>query len=182
MADLQPSTADLQRSSIPSMVDGLTPDQRKVLFCLLKSKSDKEVKVSKLSAYVSEHTACHHHDEQRLANAIIKMTHTFVGSNNINLLHPGGQIGTRYNAKIVLSPEHISTKLLPITRSIFHKDDDVLLDYRNENGKSIEPTWYVPILPMILVNGAEGTGTGYSTYIPSAAMDFGRRKGVELSL
>jgi DNA topoisomerase-2 len=123
------STADLQRPSIPSVVDGLTPDQRKILFCLLTSKSDKDIRVcraiikkslfgislhytqfimiwiscyhlhclqvSKLSAHVSQHTACHCDDEQRLATAVIRMTHSFVGSNNINLLHPQGQFGTR---------------------------------------------------------------------------------------
>uniref|UniRef100_K3YZF3 DNA topoisomerase (ATP-hydrolyzing) n=1 Tax=Setaria italica TaxID=4555 RepID=K3YZF3_SETIT len=156
------SMAELQRPSIPSVVDGLTPDQRKIMFCLLKSKADKEVKVSKLSAHVSEHTACHRHDEQRLATAIIRMTHSFVGSNNINLLHPGGQIGTRIFGGEDLC---IATKLLPITCSIFPKDDDALLDYLNEDGKLIEPTWCVPILPMILVNGGEETGTRCSTYI-----------------
>ncbi|OEL24964.1 DNA topoisomerase 2 [Dichanthelium oligosanthes] len=174
MADQQPSVADLQRSSIPSVVDGLTPDQRKIMFCLLKRKSHKKFKVSQLSAYVSKHTACHHHDEQRLATTIIRLTHSFVGSNNINLLHPGGQISTRYmGGKDRASPEHITTKLLPITSLIFPKDDDVLLDYLNEDGKSIDPTWdYKQFLESLAPDPKNDTGTFIEEWMMSASTEY----------
>lgn len=87
------SRADLQRS-IPSMVDGLKPGQRKILFCSFKKKLFKEIKVGQFIGYVSEHS-CYHHGEQSLASTIIGMAQDFVGSNNINLLKPNGQFGTR---------------------------------------------------------------------------------------
>uniref|UniRef100_A0A0D9VJV1 DNA topoisomerase 2 n=1 Tax=Leersia perrieri TaxID=77586 RepID=A0A0D9VJV1_9ORYZ len=163
---IQFSMADLLRS-IPSMVDGLKPGQRKILFCSFKRNLVKEIKVAQFSGYVSEHSA-YHHGEQSLASTIIGMAQDFVGSNNINLLMPNGQFGTRdQGGKDAASARYIFTELSSITRSIFPKDDDILLNYLNEDGQSIEPTWYVPILPMVLVNGSEGIGTGWSTYIPN---------------
>lgn len=87
------SIADVQRS-IPSMVDGLKPGQRKILFCSFKRNFVKEAKVAQFSGYVSEHSA-YHHGEQSLAGTIIGMAQDYVGSNNINLLLPNGQFGTR---------------------------------------------------------------------------------------
>ncbi|XP_052142944.1 DNA topoisomerase 2 [Oryza glaberrima] len=163
---IQFSMADLLRS-IPSMVDGLKPGQRKILFCSFKRNLVKEIKVAQFSGYVSEHSA-YHHGEQSLASTITGMAQDFVGSNNINLLQPNGQFGTRdQGGKDAASARYIFTLLSPITRSIFPKDDDILLNYLDEDGQSIEPTWYVPILPMVLVNGSEGIGTGWSTFIPN---------------
>ncbi|GJM86531.1 hypothetical protein PR202_ga02399 [Eleusine coracana subsp. coracana] len=160
------SMADLQRS-IPSMVDGLKPGQRKILFCSFKRNLTRDTKVAQFSGYVSEHSA-YHHGEQSLASTIIGMAQHFVGSNNINLLYPSGQFGTRNTGgKDAASGRYIFTRLSRVTRTIFPKDDDLLLNYLNEDGQKIEPTWYVPIIPMVLVNGSEGIGTGWSTYIPN---------------
>ena len=107
---------------------------------------------------MSEHSA-YHHGEQSIASTIIGMAQDFVGSNNINLLLPNGQFGTPHQGgKDHASARYIYTRLSPITRFLFPKDDDILLDYLNEDGQSIEPTWYVPIIPMVLVNGSEGIG------------------------
>ncbi|MED6157403.1 DNA topoisomerase 2 [Stylosanthes scabra] len=160
------SRADLQRS-IPSMVDGLKPGQRKILFCSFKKKLFKEIKVGQFIGYVSEHSA-YHHGEQSLASTIIGMAQDFVGSNNINLLKPNGQFGTRnLGGKDHASARYIYTELNPITRCLFHENDDKLLEYLNEDGRSIEPNWYIPIIPLVLVNGSEGIGTGWSSYIPN---------------
>jgi DNA topoisomerase-2 len=160
------SMADLQRS-IPSMVDGLKPGQRKILFVAFKKIARKEMKVAQLVGYVSLLSA-YHHGEQSLASAIIGMAQDYVGSNNINLLLPNGQFGTRTSGgKDSASARYIFTKLSPVTRILFPKDDDLLLDYLNEDGQRIEPTWYMPIIPTVLVNGAEGIGTGWSTFIPN---------------
>ncbi|OAY66581.1 DNA topoisomerase 2 [Ananas comosus] len=160
------SMADLQRS-IPSMVDGLKPGQRKILFCSFKRNFVKEAKVAQFSGYVSEHSA-YHHGEQSLASTIIGMAQDFVGSNNINLLQPNGQFGTRnQGGKDHASARYIYTSLSPLTRFLFPKDDDILLDYLNEDGQSIEPTWYIPIIPMVLINGSEGIGTGWSSFVPN---------------
>lgn len=160
------SIADNMRS-IPSVVDGLKPGQRKVIFGCFKRKLKSEIKVAQLSGYISEHTA-YHHGEQSLTQTIIGLAQTFVGSNNINLMKPNGQFGTRLQGgKDAASSRYIFTELSPITRKIFVESDDALLDYLNEDGQSIEPVWYVPIIPLILVNGSEGIGTGWSSYIPN---------------
>eukprot|EP00257_Ricinus_communis_P025444 XP_025012858.1 DNA topoisomerase 2 [Ricinus communis] len=160
------SVADLQRS-IPSMVDGLKPAQRKILFSCFKRNLVKDLKVVQLQGYVSEQSA-YHHGEQSLQSTIVGMAQNFVGSNNINLLAPKGQFGTRCSGgKDHASPRYIYTCLSPITRFLFPKDDDCLLDYLQEDGLSIEPTWYAPIIPLVLVNGCEGIGTGWSTFIPN---------------
>jgi len=153
--------------SVPSMVDGLKPGQRKVLFCSFKKKLKGDIKVAQFVGYISEHSA-YHHGESSLENTIINMAQNFVGSNNINLLVPSGQFGTRLQGgKDHAASRYIYTRLSPATRHIFHIDDDKVLNYLEDEGQSIEPMWYCPILPTVLVNGADGIGTGWSTYVPN---------------
>ncbi|CAG4962834.1 unnamed protein product [Colias eurytheme] len=153
--------------SIPSMVDGLKPGQRKVIFTCIKRNDKREVKVAQLAGSVAEHSA-YHHGEQSLAMTIVNLAQNYVGSNNINLLEPRGQFGTRLcGGKDSASPRYIFTLMSPLTRLIFHPHDDPLLLHEFEDNQKIEPIHYVPILPMVLVNGAEGIGTGWSTKIPN---------------
>jgi len=160
------SVADNVRS-IPSIVDGLKPAQRKVLFAAFKRNLKTDIKVAQLAGYVSEH-ASYHHGEAALASTIVGMAQNFVGSNNIALLVPSGQFGTRLmGGKDAASARYIFTRLAPITRIIYHPDDDALLDYQDDDGQSIEPIHYIPIIPMVLINGAEGIGTGWSTSVPN---------------
>jgi DNA topoisomerase-2 len=157
-------SADNYRS-IPHLADGLKPSQRKILYtCLIKKYSD--IKVSQLGGAVSEFTA-YHQGENSLYEAIISMCQDFVGSNNIPLLMPDGQFGTRLvGGKDSASPRYIHTYLNPIT-SLIYKDEDLpILDYLEDDGKKIEPVYLLPIIPMILINGAKGIGTGWSTDIP----------------
>ena len=159
------SIADLERS-IPNMMDGMKPSQRKVLFGCIKKGVYVDTKVAQLSGYISEHTS-YHHGEISLQGTIIGMAQDFVGSNNMNLLVPSGQFGTRLLAgKDSASPRYIFTRLQAIVKTIFNENDNKLLDYLDDDGLSIEPKYYIPVLPMILVNGSEGIGTGYSTNIP----------------
>ena len=89
------------------------------------------------------------------------MAHDFVGSNNISILHDEGQFGTRaQGGKDAASARYISVTIPALTRKIFHHQVDPLLTYCNDDGQLVEPEWYLPILPMILVNGSEGIGTG----------------------
>ncbi|KAF8338185.1 DNA topoisomerase [Cantharellus anzutake] len=163
---IQYSVADNTRS-IPSVVDGLKPSQRKILFGCFKRKLKEQIKVAQLVGYISEKTA-YHHGEQSLATSIIGLAQDFVGSNNVNLLSPDGQYGTRFNGgKDAASPRYIFTHLPPITRAMFHARDDPLLNYLVDDGDPVEPEWYVPVVPNVLINGAEGIGTGWSTSIPS---------------
>jgi DNA topoisomerase-2 len=159
------SIADLERS-IPNLMDGLKPSQRKVLYGCIKRNLYSEIKVAQLSGYISEHTS-YHHGEVSLQGTIINMAQDFTGSNNINLLEPIGQFGTRLQGgKDAGSPRYIFTKLRGITKTIFNEYDCLLLDYLEDDGMLIEPKYYIPIIPMVLVNGSEGIGTGYSTNIP----------------
>eukprot|EP01041_Mallomonas_annulata_P004201 gene4201-8354_t len=160
------SHADNQRS-IPHFMDGFKPSQRKVLYSCFKRNLRQEIKVAQLAGYISEHSA-YHHGEMSLTQTIIGMAQNFVGSNNINLLSPCGQFGTRLmGGKDAASSRYVFTKLETITRCIFHPDDDALLTYLDDDGQSIEPLCYVPVLPMALVNGSEGIGTGWSSSVPT---------------
>jgi DNA topoisomerase-2 len=159
------SLADLRRS-IASVADGLKPSQRKVLYaCFAKNLKD-EMKVAQLAAYVAEKTS-YHHGEVSLADTIVRLAHDFVGSNNINLLEPCGQFGTRLmGGKDASQTRYIFTKLTKNARILFDPKDDPVLEYLADDGKQIEPDFFVPVLPTVLVNGTEGIGTGFSCYVP----------------
>jgi DNA topoisomerase-2 len=159
------STYDCARS-IPSMVDGLKTSLRKILFCAFKHKFASEMKVAQFSAYVSQHSA-YHHGEASLNGAIVNMAQNFVGSNNINLLRPNGQFGSRLQGgDDSASERYIFTQLCDVTRSLFPEADDAILTYLDDDGTQVEPEYYVPIIPMVLVNGISGIGTGFSSSIP----------------
>ncbi|RHY30264.1 hypothetical protein DYB32_004525 [Aphanomyces invadans] len=163
---IQYSHADNTRS-IPSVIDGLKPSQRKVLFACFRRHLVAEMKVAQLAGYCAEHTA-YHHGEASLLSTIVNMAQDFVGSNNVPLLVPSGQFGTRLQGgKDAASPRYIFTYLQPYTRLIFPAADEPLLDYVHDDGVPVEPVHYVPILPLLLVNGADGIGTGWSTSVPS---------------
>ncbi|KAH9385556.1 DNA topoisomerase II [Nematocida major] len=160
------SLADNIRS-IPNVIDGMKPGQRKIIFCCFKRQLKTEIKVAQLAGYVSEHSA-YHHGEQSLCSTIVNLAQDYVGSNNIPLLQPIGQFGTRLQGgKDAASPRYIFTALDPITRHIFKEQDDHLLNYLKDDNLLVEPDMYVPIIPMVLVNGSDGIGTGWSTSIPS---------------
>ena len=153
--------------SIPSLCDGLKPSQRKILYYMLKKNKTQLIKVAQLSGYVSAETG-YHHGEASLQGAIVGLAQNFVGTNNINLLYPDGNFGSRLSqGKDAASPRYIFTRLSDITPLVFNSNDTPLLDFLDDDGTPIEPEWYLPIIPMVLVNGCEGIGTGYSTYIPS---------------
>jgi DNA topoisomerase-2 len=160
------SNEDIERS-IPSVVDGLKPSQRKILYGAFLRGLDKEsVKVAQLAGFVSDRAA-YHHGEASLNGAIVGMAQNFVGSNNINILKPDGQYGSRnMGGKDSASPRYIWTKLEDLTSIIFNPVDAPVLKTQYDDGMPIEPEYYAPIIPMILVNGADGIGTGFSTSIP----------------
>ena len=153
--------------SIPSGIDGMKTSQRKVVFAAFKKNLNTEIKVAQFSGYVSEHSG-YHHGEASLNGAIVNMAQNYVGSNNINLLTPNGQFGTRLaGGKDSASERYIFTQLNKITRVLYPEHDDKILDYLDDDGTPVEPIYYVPIIPMILVNGSKGIGTGFSTDIMS---------------
>lgn len=159
------SNADNIRS-LPHIMDGLKPSQRKILFACLKRNLSQEIRVAQLAGYVSEHAA-YHHGEASLNMAIVSMAQVFVGANNINVLAPVGQFGSRLmGGKDSASPRYIHTHLEPIVAKIYRKEDNQILNYIDDDGLQVEPDTYLPVLPMLLVNGCVGIGTGFSTDIP----------------
>ena len=160
------SNEDLNRS-IPSVIDGLKPSQRKILYgAFLRGLDKEQVKVAQLAGFVSDRAA-YHHGEMSLQGAIIGMAQNFVGSNNINILMPIGQFGSRLRGgHDAASPRYIWTMLDELTTTIFNPMDSPVLKQQDDDGMPIEPEFYAPIIPMILVNGGEGIGTGFSTKIP----------------
>ncbi|KAI1902419.1 hypothetical protein AGOR_G00044570 [Albula goreensis] len=160
------SNSDNERS-IPSLVDGLKPGQRKVLFTCMKRNDKREVKVAQLAGSVAEMSA-YHHGEQALMMTIVNLAQNFVGSNNINILQPLGQFGTRINGgKDAASPRYIFTMLSPLAKLLFPAVDSSLLKFLYDDNQKVEPEWYIPIIPLVLVNGAEGIGTGWACKIPN---------------
>ena len=159
------SMADNIRS-IPSMVDGLKPSQRKILYTLFKIGGKNELNVGELFGYVKAHSA-YHHGPLSLEQGIIGMAQDYVGSNNMSLLEPLGSFGTRLSGgKDSAAARYIYTRLKGITNSFFMPIDNDILTYKEEDSKSVEPYHYVPIIPNSLLNGSEGIGTGWSTLIP----------------
>ena len=152
--------------SIPNICDGLKSSQRKIIYgTFLRNLEKNEVKVSQLSGYISDVTG-YHHGENSLQEAIINMAQDFVGSNNTNLLYPSGTFGTRrVGGKDHASSRYIFTKNSELLRNIFCKEDEPILEYIDEENQIVEPHIYYPIIPIILVNGCDGIGTGYSTTI-----------------
>ena len=150
--------------SIPNLMDGLKISLRKILYAAFKKGGLKtEIKVAQFSGYVSEHSA-YHHGEASLNAAIVGMAQNFVGSNNINLLEPNGQFGTRIKGGgDSASERYIFTQLNKLTRLIYRQEDDAVLSYIDDDGQMVEPVYYAPAIPMILVNGSKGIGTGFST-------------------
>jgi DNA topoisomerase-2 len=160
------SVYDCERS-IPNMVDGLKTSLRKILYCAFKRRLTSEIKVAQFSGYVSENSA-YHHGEASLNGAIVNMAQNYVGSNNLNLLQPNGQFGTRLKGgEDSASERYIFTLLNPVTRLVFPEADDGVLSYMDDDGQKVEPMFYAPIIPFCLVNGISGIGTGFSCNIPS---------------
>lgn len=150
--------------SIPSLVDGLKVSQRKAIYGFLqRGENAAEMKVENASNYIASVTD-YHHGAQSLCTTIVNLAQNFTGSNNINLLEPVGQFGSRLDHEAG-APRYIFTHLSKNFRTLFKKEDDIILDYLHSDSMQIEPKHFYPILPMVLVNGAKGTGTGYACSI-----------------
>jgi DNA topoisomerase-2 len=151
--------------SLPHVMDGLKPSQRKIFWAALKKGLTSEIKVAQLAGYVSE-VAAYHHGEASLNGAIVNMAQNFVGSNNLNLLVPNGQFGTRLmGGEDSAAPRYIFTELNKMARAVVKKEDDPILAYTEDDGQMVEPETYLPVVPLLLINGALGIGTGFSTHI-----------------
>jgi DNA topoisomerase-2 len=160
------SMADNLRS-IPSVIDGLKPGQRKVMYACFKRNLIRDMKVVELAGYVSEKTG-YHHGEASMHQTIVGLAQNYVGSNNVNFLEPSGNFGSRLaGGNDSASPRYIFTRLSPFARRVFSAADEPNYEHNIDDGKPIEPTVYCPVVPTVLINGADGIGTGWSTSIPN---------------
>lgn len=163
---IQYSVRDVARS-LPHIMDGLKESTRKILFGTMKhSPRDSYIKVAQLAGFIAK-VSNYHHAEDSLNKAITAMAQTFPGSNNISLLAQDGQFGSRVlGGEDRASPRYIHTRLSEIATKVFRPEDDMILDYKIDEGQKIEPVTYYPIIPMILVNGAVSIATGFSCSVP----------------
>ena len=163
------SVEDNERS-IPSVVDGLKVGQRKALWFGMNRKNfeseESQIKVASYAGFLVAEMG-YHHGQDSVANTIIGMAQNFVGSNNVNLLYPEGAFGTRIQGgKDAASSRYTYTYLSENTRKFFPKMDDSTMNLLTVDGEIVEPEFLVPTIPMVLVNGAAGIGTGFSTNVP----------------
>lgn len=151
--------------SIPG-IDGLKPSQRKALYgTLLRGENAGELQVERLSAFIAERTD-YHHGTGSMASTIVGLASPIPGANNMNLMMPNGQFGSRLT-KEAGAGRYINSMLSPYFRQLFRKDDDIILEHHMVDGEKIEPKVYLPILPLVLINGATGIGTGHGVEIKS---------------
>ena len=150
--------------SIPLLFDGLKPSQRKVIYGMqLRGESAGEIQVERVSAQIAAATD-YHHGTGSLESTIVGMASDYAGTNNLNLLVPSGQFGSRLT-KEAAAGRYIFTRLHENFRRVYKKEDDAILEHHVVDGEKIEPKFYLPLLPMMLVNGAQGTGTGHACLI-----------------
>lgn len=150
--------------SIPTLTDGFKPSQRKAIYGIQdRGENAPELQVERLSAHISAVTD-YHHGTTSMESTVIGMAANYPGTNNMNLLIPSGQFGSRLT-KDAAASRYINTKFSENFRILFRKEDDVILENIVVDGEKIEPKTYIPLLPMALINGSQGTGTGHASLI-----------------
>ena len=153
------------RRALPNIYDGFKEAHRKVFYGIYSANLKKKEKLTVLLGDIMKTTGYHHGDSS-VYGTIIGMAQGFVGSNNIPLLSNQGQFGSRLlGGKDSAAPRYLYTLLEDITKAIFLDVDEPLLTYNYDDGERVEPMFYLPILPMILINGANGIACGYSSTI-----------------
>ena len=152
----------IEGRAIPSVIDGFKPTQRKVIHVasdVWKTGGEKAIKVFQLSGKVAS-DAFYHHGDMSLSNAIINLAQKF--KNNAPLLEEDGQFGSLRSPQAG-AHRYIGTKLSPYFKLIY-KDFD-LLKYKEEEGEEIEPHFFLPIIPTVLINGGSGIAVGFASNI-----------------
>lgn len=148
--------------AIPSIVDGLKPSQRKIVYIMMISPRKSE-KVAQLAADVAKRTH-YRHGEKSLCDTAVKMAQAYPGANNMNLLLPDGQFGSILSNESS-SERYIFTELTEHFDKLFNKDDNLIFVDQYDDGNKIEPEYLYPLMPICLLNGTKGTGTGHATDI-----------------
>lgn len=160
--DFKDFSMDHTGRSIPNLVDGFKESQRKAVYGMLDRGANAGlIKVAQAAAHIAK-VSDYHHGEKSMEDTLVQLAQNFPGSNNLNLFVPDGQFGSRLSHDASAS-RYIYTMVSECFRKIYKKDDDNILNHKYVEGEQIEPNYYLPILPMSLINGAEGIGTGYAT-------------------
>ena len=152
----------LENRAIPSVIDGFKPTQRKIIFIadrVWRSGSEKPLKIFQLGGKVAA-DAAYHHGDASLSGAIVGMAQSF--KNSLPLLEEIGQFGSLRSPEAG-APRYISTKLTKNFR-LLYKDFE-LLENQIEEGSPIEPKFFLPIIPTVLLNGSSGIAVGFATNI-----------------
>lgn len=149
---------------IPFLGDGFKQAQRKAMWGMLaRGENAGKNTVERIAAACASDTD-YHHGVGSLEGTIVGLAQDFAGSNNMNLLCPEGQFGSRLDKKPSAS-RYIKTQLHENFRKLHRKEDDAIMEFNTSNGDKIEPKFFIPILPTVLINGAQGMGTGHATNI-----------------
>lgn len=154
---------DCQRS-IPSMVDGMKVSQRKIIHTVLKTlKEGVDIKVTNLGSAASNETH-YKHGEDSIVDTVVGLAQDFAGSNNYPLLEKEGQFGTAIDNDAA-NPRYIHVRRSKLLTQMFDQDDLNLVEYQLFDDELIEPKFFLPKMPLIVINGGFGIGTGYSSNI-----------------
>jgi DNA topoisomerase-2 len=146
--------------SNPCFIDGLKPSARKILYVVLKNNIREPVKVAQLQSKVAEQTQ-YLHGEASLGSVIVGLAQDYVGSNNLPYLKREGSFGSRFT-NLAAASRYIFTCKEPYLDNLFPKEYNDILISQEFEGEIIEPRFFVPSLPMLLVNGSEGIGNGFA--------------------
>ncbi len=152
----------IEDRAIPSVIDGFKPVQRKIIYVanrLWKTGREKPMKVFQLGGQVSS-LALYAHGDSSMNGAITAMGQSF--KNNLPLLEGIGQYGS-LRVPVAGAPRYIGTMLSPNFRLVYK--DFELLENKMEEGYEIEPSFFLPIIPMVIINGSSGIAVGYATNI-----------------
>lgn len=106
------------------------------------------------------HNCFYHHGGKSLEDAIITMSQDF--KSNIPYMWSDSQIGSRFVPESGAA-RYVSTKMNPSVKNILK--DFELLEYKYDEGFKIEPKYFLPIIPMILVNGSSGVAVAHASEI-----------------
>lgn len=175
---IQYSVSNLHRS-IPRVMDGLKVSQRKVLWTAFQHwkgpvmgqlmKGPKEIKVERFASITAEATN-YHHGGNCLSETIIAMAQNFVGANNMPYFTQDGQFGTRnFGGEDAAQPRYPDTRPQEWLKYVYRFEDFPLMERAVDEGNEVEPVSFLPIIPMALINGCLGIGTGHSTFIPNCS-------------
>ncbi|MCT4643088.1 MAG: hypothetical protein N4A33_12425 [Bacteriovoracaceae bacterium] len=153
----------LMDRAIPYLQDGLKPSQRRILYTLFKNQSKGLMKVSSLTGLV---LTLHPHGPASVESSIVNLAQDYTFSNNYPLIDKKGYFGERMETQAAAA-RYIECKLGEVAKVLVFDDMNQVDMVPNYDEKVMEPVSFLPKLPLMLLNGAEGIGTGFSSVIPS---------------